>query len=207
VVVADAHPITLEGAAQLFEHAGFTVTAGCRRGEAVLRVLRTQRPDVFVFDIGLEGLDGLGVLREMKRLRLASRPILFTAAPEDAKLLEAIRLGVRGVVLKEMAPHLLVECVRKVHAGQQWVEKRSAGHLLEKLLRREAATRQLALDLTARELEVLRLVASGLSNRAIGERLFVTEGTVKIHLHNVYRKLEVDNRLALTLLAQDRGFV
>ena len=113
----------------------------------------------------------------------------------------------RGVVLKEMPPHMLVQCVKKVHTGEQWVEKRSAGHLLDKLLRREVATRQLALDLTARELEILRLVASGLRNKAIADRLFVTEGTVKIHLHNMFRKLQVGNRVALTLLAHSKGFV
>src|SRR2546429_2423422 len=104
-------------------------------------------------------------------------------------------------------PHLLVNCVRKVYSGERWVEKRSAGRLLEKLLKREVAARQLAKDLTVRELDILRLVAMGLSNKAIAERIFVKEGTVKIHLHNIYKKLDVGNRLALTIFAQNKGFV
>lgn len=87
------------------------------------------------------------------------------------------------------------------------MEKRSVGRMLEKLIRREVAAQQLALDLTPRELEIVRLVASGLRNRTIGERLFVKEGTVKIHLHNIYKKLNVDSRMALTLYAQRKGFV
>jgi DNA-binding NarL/FixJ family response regulator len=106
VAVADAHPITFEGMAQVLELAGFAVNARCRSGEACVQVLKAQRPDVVIVDLRLEGMDDLGLLREMKRSRLASRPILFAAVPEAAGILEAIRLGVRGVVLKEMAPHL-----------------------------------------------------------------------------------------------------
>jgi DNA-binding NarL/FixJ family response regulator len=207
VVVADRHPITLEGVSQVFARAGLNVLTACRSGEEALRALASLRPDVFVFDIPLVGTDGLTVLRDMKSHQVSAHAVLFTSIPEEPKILEAIRLGVRGVVLKEMPPHMLVQCVKKVHTGEQWVEKRSAGHFLDKLLRREIATRQLALDLTARELEILRLVASGLRNKAIAERLFVTEGTVKIHLHNMFRKLQVGNRMALTLLAQSKGFV
>ena len=184
VVIADTHPIILDGIGRLFEDAGFSVVARCGAGP-----------------------DGLTVLREMKRFQLTTQAVLFTSAPQESEILEAIRLGVRGVVLKEMPPHLLVNCVRKVHSGERWVEKRSAGRLLEKLLKREVAARQLAKDLTVRELDILRLVAVGLSNKAIAERIFVKEGTVKIHLHNIYKKLDVGNRLALTIFAQNKGFV
>ena len=207
VVIADTHPIILDGIARLFEDAGFNVVARCSTGQDCVSALQSQRPDILVFDLRLPGKDGLAVLREVKRLHLTTQSVLFTSAPPEAEILEAIRLGVRGVVLKEMPPHLLVNCVRKVHAGERWVEKRSAGRLLEKLLKREVAARQLAKDLTVRELDILRLVAMGLSNKAIAERIFVKEGTVKIHLHNIYKKLEVSNRLALTIFAQNKGFV
>lgn len=207
VVLADNHPITLEGLRRLFQHEGFEVLATCQSGRECLEAVRTHRPDVLVLDWQLQGVDGLAVLREMRRHPLTTRAVLLTANPEEKQVLEAIRLGVRGVVLKEMPSHLLVQCIRKVHTGEHWVEKQSAGRLLEKLLRREMATRQLARDLTRRELDILRLVASGLRNKAIAEQLFIKEGTVKIHLHNIYKKLNVPNRLALTLLAQKKGFM
>jgi DNA-binding NarL/FixJ family response regulator len=207
VVVADNHPITLDGVGFLLEGEGFDVVARCRSGEECLRALHAQHPDILVLELRLAGKDGLAVLREVKRVSPATQVVLLTSAPEDDQMVEAIRLGVRGVVLKEMPSHLLVECLRKVHVGERWVEKRSSGRLLEKLIHREAATRQLALDLTARELAVLRLVAAGLRNKDIATRLFLTEGTVKVHLHNIFRKLNVKDRYALGLFAHQKGFV
>jgi DNA-binding NarL/FixJ family response regulator len=208
LVLADNHPIILDGLEQLFERGqDFKVLARCGDGEEALRAVRKHRPDILVLDLRLPGKDGLAILREMKRDKLATHVVLLTAAVDEGQVLEAIRLGVRGVVLKEMAPHLLLQCIRKVHAGEQWLEKQSVGRLLEKLLQRETAARQLALDLTPREIEIVRLVARGLRNKGIAERLSVKEGTVKIHLHNIYEKLHVDGRLELTLYAQNKGFV
>jgi DNA-binding NarL/FixJ family response regulator len=208
LVLADAHPITLEGLELLFERTeDFKVLARCSDGEEALRAVRKHRPDVLILDLKLSGKDGLDLLRDLKAEKLPTQVVLLTAAVDESQVLEAIRLGVRGVVLKEMASHLLVQCARKVHGGEQWLEKRSVGRLLEKLLQRETAARQLALDLTPREIEIVRLVARGLRNKSIAERLSVKEGTVKIHLHNIYEKLHVDGRLELTLYAQNKGFV
>jgi DNA-binding NarL/FixJ family response regulator len=108
-------------------------------------------------------------------------------------------------VLKEMAARLVVQCVRKVHAGEQWLEKRSVSLALERLLKREAATREIAGLLTSREIEIVRMVADGLRNREIADRLYINEGTVKAHLHNIYEKLKVNSRLQLTRYARDKG--
>jgi len=207
IVLADGHPVTLDGLEQLFRGEEFAVLARCTDGEDTVRTVRTHRPDILVLDFRLARKDGLAVIRELKRENLPTRIVLLSSALEEDQIGEAIRLGVRGVVLKEMPSALLLQCIRKVHGGEPWVEKRSVGRLLEKLLRREIASRQFALDLTGRELEIVRLVATGLRNKEIATRLFVREGTVKIHLHNIYRKLNVNSRMALTLYAQKRGFV
>jgi DNA-binding NarL/FixJ family response regulator len=205
IAIASRHPITLDALKRLFEDEGFEVVACCKATEECLPALRNHRPHILVLDGQFGGIDDLAVLRDIKRDRLTTRTVLLTDAPDEAQVLEAIRLGARGMVLKEMPAHLLVQCVREVHKGEQWFEKQSAGRLLEKLLKREVASRQLALDLTRRELEILHLVASGLRNKTIAEQLFLKEGTVKIHLHNMYKKLNVSNRLALTLFAQRKG--
>jgi DNA-binding NarL/FixJ family response regulator len=114
---------------------------------------------------------------------------------------------VQGVVLKEMASHLLVQCVRKVHAGGQWLERHSASRALATMLRHQEGARDVTGLLTPRELEIMRLAARGLRNKRIADILAISEGTVKIHLHNVYKKLPIDSRLALTLYAQDKGLV
>jgi len=112
---------------------------------------------------------------------------------------------VGGVVLKEMAPHLLVLCIRKVHAGEQWLEKESTGRALGALLKREAGRREVAGILTPREVEIVRMTATGLRNAQIGAQLSVSEGTVKTHLHHIYEKLGVNGRLGLILLAREKG--
>jgi DNA-binding NarL/FixJ family response regulator len=97
--------------------------------------------------------------------------------------------------------------VRKVYAGDQWLERHSIGRAMEKMLRREAGTREVAQLLTSRELEIVRLAASGLRNKEIASKLAISEGTVKIHLHRSYEKLQVDSRIALLRYAQTKGLV
>lgn len=176
-------------------------------GEETLQAVRQHRPDVLVQDIRMPVKDGLTVLREMQREKLATKVVILTAALNGNEALEAIRLGVHGVVLKEMAPQLLVQCIRKVHAGGEWLEKRSVGRALEKILRREAGAQQLARVLTPREITIVRMVDKGLRNKAIADNLSISEGTVKIHLHHIYQKLKIDGRLALIRYAQNQGFV
>jgi DNA-binding NarL/FixJ family response regulator len=106
--------------------------------------------------------------------------VLLTAAIDENEVLEAVRLGMHSVVLKEMASQLIVQCIRKVHSGEQWLEKRSVGRAVEMLLERDAGLREIGDLLTARELELVRLVASGRRNKLIADKLSISEGTVKV---------------------------
>jgi len=208
LVLADDHPIVLDGLEQLFRlEAGLEVVARCRDGEETLQAVRSLAPDVLVLDVRMPGGDGLAVLHTLEEEGLPTRVVLLTAGLEDEQLLEAIRAGARGVVLKDMAPQLLVEAVRTVLGGGQWLEKGLGGRALTRLLQRERGLAEAARHLTPRELEIVRMVASGLRNRAIAARLYITEGTVKVHLHNIYEKLGVDGRVELTLYAQEKGLV
>ncbi len=208
LVLADDHPIVLDGLERLFTgQPDLAVVARCVDGTEALRAVREHRPDVLVLDVRMPGLDGFAILRELQRDGLPTRVVLLSAELDEDQVLEAVRLGVRGVVLKEMAPRMLVECVRKVVAGEQWIERRSLGRALDRMLRREAGLREVAALLTAREIEIVRLVAEGLRNQAIAERLHISEGTVKVHLHNIYEKLGVESRVALTVYAREKGLV
>jgi DNA-binding NarL/FixJ family response regulator len=208
LVLADDHPVFLDGLKDLFRREpDFQVLAHCVDGQAALGAVRQLKPDVLVLDLRMPNMDGLGVLREMQKEKLSTRVVVLTAAVDEEEVLEAIRLGVYGVVLKEMAPRLLVQCIRKVAAGEQWLEKRSVSLALEKLLKREAATREIARILSPREIEIMRMVATGLRNNVIAERLYVCEGTVKVHLHSIYEKLNVSSRLELACYARDKGLV
>jgi DNA-binding NarL/FixJ family response regulator len=207
LVIADRHPIALEGLQRILTSAQYTVSASCTDGVQAMQAVQKHRPDIFLFGLHLARRDGLKVLRDLRRDNASPHAIFLADGREEANIVDALRLGVRGVFLKEMAPHLLLECVRTVANGQRWLEKVSVARLLDKLLQREAASPQPARELTNREVEIIRLIAKGFRNRAIAAQLFVTEGTVKIHLHHIYRKLKVDGRVGLILYAQNNGFV
>jgi DNA-binding NarL/FixJ family response regulator len=208
LVIADDHPLILDAMENLFRlEKDLNVVARCLDGDEALQAVRGHQPDILVLDIQMPAKDGLVVLREMRKERLPTRVVILTATLDEDGLTEAVRLGVRGLVLKELAPKLLVQCIRKVHAGELWLEKRSVSSALEKLLQRETATNEAAQALTPREIEIIKQVAAGLRNMEIGKKLFISEGTVKIHLHNIYQKLGVDSRTKLARYAQEKGLV
>jgi DNA-binding NarL/FixJ family response regulator len=206
LVVADDHVIVLKGLESLLaREPDFTVVATCTSGEAILDAVHRHRPDVLLVDFRMPGLAGLGVVRALKTEPNSPRVVLLTASIEDDEVLEATRLGVAGIVLKDMPPYLLFQCIRKVHAGEGWIEKRMMSRALERMLRREEDRRDIAAVLTRREIQIVRLVGRGLHTRAIAHRLFVAESTVKTHLHHVYEKLNLEGRVALKLFAREKG--
>ncbi|HUO87358.1 MAG TPA: response regulator transcription factor [Thermoanaerobaculia bacterium] len=205
LVLADDHPIVLDGLEQLFRlEPELEVVARCRDAAAALAAVDGQRPDVLILDLKMPGGGGLGVLRELATRHRPPGVVLLTAALDEDELIEAVRLGARGVVLKEMAPQLLLEAVRRVAAGGEWLEEGLGGRAIKRLLARHLAA---AAGLTVREEEIVRLAARGLRNREIGDQLHISEGTVKVHLHNVFAKLGCENRVEMVLRARERGLV
>jgi DNA-binding NarL/FixJ family response regulator len=208
LVLADDHPLILQALEQLFEtQPDFQVLARCVSVEETLRAVRQHRPDVLLLDLCMPDTGGLTVLRKVKQEELPTRVVLLTGMVDSDEMLEAIHLGVCGVVLKDTAPDLALQCVRAVHTGAQWLEKRSISQALEKLLQLEAKRRQVASGLTSREVEIIRLVDAGLRNKEIASRLSINEGTVKVHLHHIFKKLNVASRLELIRYARDNGLV
>jgi DNA-binding NarL/FixJ family response regulator len=208
LVLADDHPIVLEGLVQLFRlEPDFRVVARCTNGDETLAAVRRHRPDILVLDVRMPGKDGLAILGEITREGLPTRVVLLTAALDENGVVEAVRLGAWGLVLKEMAPETLVRCVREVHGGERWLDNRSVVRALERIARREAGAARVAGVVTPRELEIIRMIAGGLRNKEIAARLSISEGTVKIHLHNIYEKLQLDGRLALLLYAREHALV
>jgi DNA-binding NarL/FixJ family response regulator len=200
VVLVDDHPIVLDGLAQLFGlEPGFEVVGRCRDGREALEAVRETPADLLVLDVRMPDLGGLDVARLVGDLPRAPRILLLAATLEDHQLAEALRLGVGGIVLKEVASERLLEAAREVCAGRRYLDPVTLGRVLRVERHRSPPG---AAVLTPRETEVVRLVARGLRNRAIADQLSISEGTVKIHLHNIYEKLAVDGRLALLVEAQ-----
>jgi two-component system, NarL family, nitrate/nitrite response regulator NarL len=208
VVLAESYPMLLAGMEYLIaSHEDLRVVARCTTGEQALRAVRQHQPDVLVSDLLLPDKSGLAVLRDLTGELKQTRVILLADRIQQDEMVEAVRLGAKGVILKEMPDATLVRCIRKVHAGGTWLETQAMAGAMDTLLRRDAGAKEVAQLLTPRELQVLRDVATGLRNKNIGARLGIAEGTVKIHLHNIYEKLNIKGRLELILFARDRGWV
>jgi DNA-binding NarL/FixJ family response regulator len=203
LVLVDDHPLVLDGLENLFHNeAGFEIVARCVNGKEAMAAVAQHRPDVLILDLRMAEMSGLDLLRRLAEERLSTRTVVLTAGVREHEMVEAVRLGALGVVLKEATPDLLVECVRAVARGERYLQPRFLVRALE-----EAEARAPEPALTPRELDLVRMVAQGLRNKEIAERLLITEGTVKVHLHNIYDKLGLDGRLALLRYAEDRGVV
>lgn len=205
LVLADDHPIVLAGLTRLLSlEPDLHIQASAINGVEALRLVRELLPDVLVLDLRMPIKDGLAVLREITRSKISTYVVVLTAT-DEAEVAEAIELGARGVVLKDMAPQLLVRCIREVAAGRRWIDRASATQTMNRVLKREAVAKMLAKTLTSRELEVARMVGKGMHNKVVAARLSITEGTAKVHLHHVYEKLRVDGRLGLIRYLQSHG--
>jgi DNA-binding NarL/FixJ family response regulator len=208
LVLADDHPLILSGLERLFEpEPDCEILACCGNGREALEAVLRHRPDVLVLDSRMPVLDGLEVLKAIAREGSPTRVLFLAESAEEELIREAVHLGARGVVLKEMPSGTVLQCVRKIHAGEYWLERRSASQAFEKLMRREAGTRSLVGVLTPREQEVLPLLCRGLRNKEISGTLSISEATTKVHIRHIYEKLHVKNRLALLRYAEDKGLV
>ena len=202
IVLADDHPIVLSGLTSLIEtDPDYDLVATCSNRVDALEAVRELQPDLAVLDISMPGLTGLEVLARLQAEKNDSRVIFLTASASDEDITAAVSQGAWGVLLKEVAADQLLECLSAVASGSRWLP----AQLVDGALQREAARRseahRIAGALTPRERELVLLATEGLSNKEIARRIGVTEGTVKIHLHNVYQKLGVTNRTAMTALA------
>lgn len=205
LVLIDDHSVVLEGLDQLLRlESDFKVIAKCSTVAAGIRAIETLRPDVVILDLRLRQEDGFEVLRH-----LGSRPspavVVLTASEDQEDLLEAARLGARGIVLKAVAPRTLERCIRTVHAGGEWLTVEGE-NLADRLTQRKGAETVMAQKLTSRELEVLRLLASHHDNEEIAQRLDLRVGTVKIHVHHVYQKLGLSGREDLQRYLKRKGY-
>lgn len=208
VVLVDDHPIVLQGLEHLFgRQPDLEVAACCATVADGLTAARTVRPDVIVLDLRMPDGGGLAFLDALSSEQLGARTVVLTAAISDDEVGQALQKGAAGLVLKESAPEQLIECVRRVHAGERWIDPGATNRLLQTVSPPDTAAQGRAASLTGREREVVRMIASGLRNRDIGERLSISENTVKVHLHNIYEKLGVEGRMELLLLAQELKLV
>lgn len=206
IVLADDHPIYREGVARsLADAGGLEVVGQAQDGEAAVALTERLMPDVVLLDISMPGGGGLGALTRIMQMQAPPRVAMLTASEQDGDLLQALKLGALGYVLKGVGAGELVAIVRDLAQGRSYVSSGLAGRILASLRSRQTVAfpaNPLA-ELSRREEDILRLVAQGKSNREVGEALDLQEKTVKHYMTSILQKLQVRNRVEAALLARE----
>lgn len=204
VVLADDHPIVLTGLRALLKpEPGVEIVAAAPDGATALAMTRAHEPDIAVLDVDMPQLTGLDVLEALEADGLFTRVVFLTGSASDEQIATAVERGAWGLLLKESAPATLMACLKTVAGGQRWLPEELVAPAVRRAAERRERDVPLERVLTAREVEIARLVAQGLSNKHISRQLSISEGTVKIHLHNVYEKLGSVNRTSLAMLVRN----
>lgn len=200
IVIADRHPVVIQGLGNLLgaEH-DFRIVARCADGKSCLEAIRNLAPDIAVLDIYLPDISGLDVLTTVISENLPTRLVFFTASVEDGDLTALDAAGAYGLILKDQEPEILVQTLRQVATGHRQLPLPSCEEAVSRV--QTALTERGLAILTERESQIVRLVSEGLTNKEIGRRLNVTDGTIKVHLHHIFQKLDISNRTSLAALA------
>lgn len=205
ILIADDHPLFRDGLRRLLQaEPGFEVVGEAADGEGLAELARETRPDIILLDLSMPKRDGMEVLRELSVTRSSARTLLLTASINKPQIVQALRLGAYGVIMKESTTQKLFESIHCVMAGQYWVGRESVSDLVDALRSvspPESGGKVRDFGLTAREMEIVTLVVAGYSNPDIAQRCAISEQTVKHHISNIFDKLGVSNRLELALFA------
>src|ERR1700694_1806207 len=167
-----------------------TIVGEAQNGTECIKLLAKLKPDILLLDLRMPEKDGLAVLEEVNFDTIPTRVIVLTAAEDDRDVVRAMRLGARGVVLKESAIDLLVKSIYRVHAGEIWLDSHMTAEVINTFsASSKSGARNEKRLLSDREMEVVQLVGQGFHNKGIGKELFISVETVKNHLHNIFDKV------------------
>jgi len=212
IVIADDHPIFRDGLCKLLAlEDDFEVVAQASEGREVLDVLQQYEPDILLLDLKMPGLDGLATLQRLQTAKTKTRVIVLTASDDKNEFVQAMKLGTSGIVLKQTATEMLIKSIRKVYAGEIWLDSHTTAEVIRRFVTADeplgappsipAPRERERSPLSQREREIVALVAQGFKNKEMAEKMFISEQTVKNHLHNIFDKLGVSDRLELALYA------
>ena len=212
ILIADDHELLRDAIRKLLEkQPDFAVVGAARSARELHESVDRLKPDVLLLDLNLNRESGLDIIRGYEGLSESVRVILLTSSIKSDQMIEALRLGARGVVKKDSASGLLYKSIRAVMAGEYWVDRMTVGELVRTLRVSPSPAKEAESGgdhgLTARELEILKTIVDGCTNKDIAVKFSISEQTVKHHLTNIFDKMGVSNRLELALVAMNRRMV
>jgi NarL family two-component system response regulator LiaR len=208
VLLADDHPLVRQGVRAFLEtQPDITVIAEADSGEEAVRLAAEHAPDVALMDLIMPGMDGVEATRRLTARSPRTKVVVLTSYHDDEHIFPAIRAGALSYVLKEVGPNELADTVRKAAAGEAVLHPRVAARVVRELHGARRDEPNVFHDLSDRELEVLRLIADGLSNAEISGRLFISEKTTKNHVSNILSKLHLADRTQAAVYAWRKGVV
>jgi NarL family two-component system response regulator LiaR len=208
IVIVDDHSIVRQGVRALLEtQKDIFIVGEAASGDEAVRLCADQAPDVVLMDLVMPGLNGVEATRQIKQVSPRTQVIVLTSYHEDEHILPAIRAGALSYLLKDVGPSELLTAVRKAAQGETTIHPRVASRMMQALHGSASKEENPFADLSKREIEVLRLIADGLSNSAIAESLFISEKTVKSHVGNILSKLHLADRTQAAVYAWRSGLV
>jgi DNA-binding NarL/FixJ family response regulator len=219
LLIADDHPIVRLGLRQVFSQTDdIEIVGEASDGRETMLLVKEKHPDVILLDLRMPNMDGLAVLDALQSSNSKIKVVVLTGSEDKNEYVQAMKLGCSGIVLKQTAPDLIAKSVRKVYAGEIWLDSHTTAAVMKRFASPQpdpaplpirggftSKARNERTPLSAREREIVSLVAQGYKNKEMAEKMFISEQTVKNHLHNIFDKLGVSDRLELALYAIHKG--
>jgi DNA-binding NarL/FixJ family response regulator len=199
ILIVDDHPVVLAGlTSMLGTQAGMEVAGSASSGEEALEIISSKPVDLLLLDLRMPGMNGIDTLHAMKRAKISVRVIILTSFETDEDIYRAVQAGAQGYLLKDAPQSDMIDAIRMVHSGKRYFPRQIAARLAERMMRT---------NLTTRELEVLKMLATGLTNKQIGCALDISDNTVRNHVNSIIEKLEVCDRTEAATTAIHRGII
>jgi len=204
VLIADDHAILRQGLKQILElEKDITVIAQASNGDEAIKLARSLKPDVILMDINMPGTSGLQAIKTLKEEKNPSKIVVLTIHEDREYLFKTIQMGAEGYVLKDAEPDVLIDAIKSVYAGQTYIQANMTKELVKEFNRitLHEKEKKNECNLTNREIEVLELIAEGMINKEIAKKLYISEKTVKNHVSNIFKKLNVADRTQAAIYA------
>lgn len=199
ILIVDDHPVVRAGlSSMLATQPGIDVVGSASSGEEALEMVRRDMPDLLLLDLRMPGMSGIDTLLALKAMKATARVIILTSFEMDENIYRAVQAGALGYLLKDTSQSQMLEAISTVYSGKRYIPSQIAARLAERMMRS---------NLTAREVEILEMLAKGLTNKQIGIGLSISDNTVRNHVNSIMEKMEVSDRTEAVAVAIQQGIL